>query len=80
ALVIGIDTDILFPVSEQKFIAEHITNAEYAEITSLYGHDGFLVEFDQLDTILKNYYSKNEEQGSVVLTQANQLQANNLKK
>ena len=55
-LIIGIDTDILFPVSEQKFLAENIKGADYQEITSLYGHDGFLVEFDQLDSILKQFY------------------------
>jgi homoserine O-acetyltransferase/O-succinyltransferase len=55
-LVIGIDSDILFPVSEQKFLAENIPLAKYEEIESLYGHDGFLVEFDQLDTILKHFY------------------------
>jgi homoserine O-acetyltransferase len=55
-LVVGIDSDILFPVSEQKFLAENIPGAHYQEITSLYGHDGFLVEFDQLDTILKQFY------------------------
>lgn len=57
-LVIGIDSDILFPVKEQKFLAENIPLAEYVEITSLYGHDGFLVEFDQLDSILKQFYHK----------------------
>lgn len=57
-LVVGIDSDILFPVAEQKFLAENIPNAQYAEMTSLYGHDGFLVEFDQLDTILKQFYLK----------------------
>lgn len=57
-LVVGIDTDILFPVSEQRFLAEHIRDSKYEEITSLYGHDGFLIEFEQLDTILKNFYSK----------------------
>jgi len=55
-LVVGIDTDILFPVSEQKFLAEHIPNAQYVELTSLYGHDGFLVEFEQLDTVIKQFY------------------------
>ncbi len=79
-LVIGIDTDILFPVSEQKFLAENIENAEYAEIASLYGHDGFLVEFDQLDTILKKYYNKNEVQGSALSAQADPLRVNELKK
>jgi homoserine O-acetyltransferase/O-succinyltransferase len=57
-LVIGIDSDILFPVSEQKFLAENIPQAEYVEITSLYGHDGFLVEFDQLESLLKQFYNR----------------------
>lgn len=51
--VIGISTDILFPVEEQKLIAEHIPNAEYIEISSPYGHDGFLIEFPTLTTILR---------------------------
>ncbi|TAE21038.1 MAG: homoserine O-acetyltransferase [Candidatus Kapaibacterium sp.] len=53
AFVIGISTDILFPVEEQKLIAEHIPNAEYIEISSPYGHDGFLIEFPTLTTILR---------------------------
>ncbi len=60
ALVIGIDTDILFPNTEQKFLAEHIPGALYREVTSLYGHDGFLVEFDQLDSIIKKFYHEKE--------------------
>ena len=55
-LVVAIDSDILFPVSEQKFLAENIPHAQYAELTSLYGHDGFLVEFEQLDTVIKQFY------------------------
>ena len=57
-LVISIDSDILFPPAEQKFLAEYIPHAHLEEITSLYGHDGFLVEFDQLDTILKHFYQQ----------------------
>ncbi|WP_413533453.1 homoserine O-acetyltransferase family protein [Empedobacter brevis] len=52
-LVIGISSDILFPPLEQKFIAKHIPNAKYFEIDSIYGHDGFLVELDKLNNILR---------------------------
>ncbi|MCS6967758.1 MAG: homoserine O-acetyltransferase [Cytophagales bacterium] len=55
-LVIGISSDILFPVSEQQFIAQHIPNATYSEIDSIYGHDGFLVEYDQLTRLLHSFY------------------------
>ena len=54
-LVIGIESDILFPLSEQKFIAEHIPGAKYQAIQSHYGHDGFLLEFDQIELIIKDF-------------------------
>lgn len=52
--VIGISSDILFPSKEQQFIANHIPNASYYEIDSIYGHDGFLVELDALKKVLKD--------------------------
>jgi homoserine O-acetyltransferase len=55
ACCIGLNTDILYPTDEQKFLAQHIPNAEYHEIETLYGHDGFLLEFQQLTAILKNF-------------------------
>lgn len=58
ALVIGIETDILFPVSEQRYLSEHIPNASLEIIKSIYGHDGFLVEFDQLKRVIKHYFDK----------------------
>lgn len=57
-LVIGIETDILFPLNEQRYLAENIPNASLEVIRSIYGHDGFLVEFDQLKTIIKHYFNK----------------------
>ncbi|MEL6251525.1 MAG: homoserine O-acetyltransferase [Bacteroidota bacterium] len=57
-LSIGISSDILFPPEEQKFISEYIPGAEFQEITSPYGHDGFLVETDQLAAILKEWWGK----------------------
>ena len=50
--VIGIDSDGLFPVQEQKLIASCIPGAVYHEITSKFGHDGFLLENDQLTEII----------------------------
>jgi homoserine O-acetyltransferase/O-succinyltransferase len=55
-LVIGIESDILYPVSEQKFIAENTPGAALKVISSIYGHDGFLVEFDTMKTIIKHYF------------------------
>lgn len=55
-LCIGISSDVLFPPQEQRFIAENIPTAEFREINSPYGHDGFLVETAQLATILKDWW------------------------
>ena len=54
-LIIGLKSDILFPLSEQKYLAKHIPNAKYAEIDSIYGHDGFLLEFDAIASEIKKF-------------------------
>ena len=53
--VIGIETDILFPVQEQRFLAEHIPDAFLEIIESPYGHDGFLVEYDKIAGVIKTF-------------------------
>ena len=53
SILIGIDSDQLFPTCEQKHIASCIPGAVYHEITSEFGHDGFLLENDQLTDIIK---------------------------
>ena len=57
-LVIGIESDILFPIAEQKFLAENIPGAKLEVITSSYGHDGFLVEFESMKNIIKHFFKK----------------------
>ncbi|MBC8110086.1 MAG: homoserine O-acetyltransferase [Verrucomicrobia bacterium] len=58
-LVVGISSDVLFPVEEQKFMAAHIPGAEFREIDSVYGHDGFLVENEQIITCLERFLQAN---------------------
>lgn len=56
-LVIGISSDLLFPLNEQKFLAKHIPGSEFAEIDSFYGHDGFLIETEKLTQVISNFYN-----------------------
>ena len=54
-LVIGVENDVLFPISEQQLISSHIKDAEFHPINSAYGHDGFLIETDTLTNIIGNF-------------------------
>lgn len=57
---VGIDSDILYPASEVRdWVAAYMAagaNAEYREVASLYGHDAFLIEWDQVEGILRGSY------------------------
>jgi homoserine O-acetyltransferase len=50
ALVIGVETDILFPLSQQQEIADGLraagTNVDFVPLDCPQGHDAFLVELD----------------------------------
>ena len=51
-MVIGISSDLLFPVIEQEFLARHIKQSSIEIIESSYGHDGFLLENQTLTSLL----------------------------
>lgn len=50
-LIIGIESDVLCPPTEQKRLAQHMPNAELQLIQSNYGHDGFLTESTQIELL-----------------------------
>lgn len=54
-LCISIESDMLFPPAEQLRIAEGIKNANWVQISSLYGHDGFLTETSQFTEIIESF-------------------------
>lgn len=57
-LVVGVDTDRLYPVAQQQRIASGISSAQPLEvIRSPYGHDGFLIESDQVGGLLRGLLS-----------------------
>ena len=55
ALVVAISSDILFPPEAHVPLREHIRDVEYHLIESEFGHDGFLVEHEKLNTIIQNF-------------------------
>ena len=61
ACLIGFDSDLLFPCYQQQEIAEILgeTNprACYREVATEFGHDGFLIEIEQLSDIINQFLS-----------------------
>ncbi|HEY4323351.1 MAG TPA: homoserine O-acetyltransferase [Mucilaginibacter sp.] len=55
-LVIGIKSDVLFPIEEQQYLFRHIPKSAFAEIDSFYGHDGFLIETEALTNIITSFF------------------------
>ncbi len=56
-LSVGIRSDVLCPSSEQKLIAESFAFAQFYEIDSYYGHDGFLTEGRKIKTLIEAFLS-----------------------
>lgn len=51
--VVAVDTDIIFPCDEIQKWSRDISNAQFVVVKSLFGHDGFLIEVEQLTMIFK---------------------------
>ncbi len=62
ALVIGVSTDILFPLSQQEEIAEGLRNAgaavEFVALDSPQGHDAFLVDIKNFGAAIGQFLAK----------------------
>lgn len=56
--VVCIDSDVLFPPEDGRAAAAALRKACYREIRSRFGHDGFLIENDQLTAILRPLLDK----------------------
>ncbi|MCI4671477.1 MAG: homoserine O-acetyltransferase [Bacteroidia bacterium] len=58
AIIISLDGDLLFPPEEQLFLSTYIPNSSHYLVPSLFGHDGFLVEKEAIEHILRNNLAK----------------------
>jgi homoserine O-acetyltransferase len=61
ALIIGVKTDFLFPIYQQRELAEALEardrEVEFVELNSLQGHDSFLVDMDNYRPLLEKFFA-----------------------
>lgn len=61
--IIGVDSDLFFTAKENKDTFKKLAQANstvtYGEIQSLHGHDAFLIEFNQMEELLKGVFDLN---------------------
>ncbi len=59
-LIIGVTTDFLFPIYQQRELAEGLArpgrDLEFVELNSLQGHDSFLVDMDSYRPLLARFF------------------------
>ncbi len=70
--IIGVDSDLFFTARENKETFKHLaqanSNVTYGEIQSLHGHDAFLIEFEQMQQLLKGVFDhQNKAEGIKIL-------------
>ena len=60
-MVIGVETDLLFPIDHQKRIADGLNDGnrevEFFNLPSIQGHDAFLVDMDRFRPILCDFFN-----------------------
>ncbi len=59
--MIGVETDILFPIEQQREMATELDNGKrevlFFDLPSLQGHDAFLVDMDRFRPILCDFFN-----------------------
>lgn len=52
---VGFNSDVRYPISNQQEIVKHIPNAKLHILDSIHGHDSFLIEFDAMSDVIKEF-------------------------
>ena len=59
ALIMGVETDLLFPIDQQQELAEGLKadgrDVQFARLPSLQGHDAFLVDMDRFRPVIDDF-------------------------
>ena len=55
ALVVSVSSDALYPPEEQRYLADHLPDAQYEILDCPHGHDGFLIETEDLGRMIVEF-------------------------
>ena len=59
ALIMGVETDLLFPIDQQQELADGLKadgrEVRFARLPSLQGHDSFLVDMDRFRPVIGDF-------------------------
>jgi len=55
ALVVSVSSDVLYPPAEQRYLADHLPNARYEVLETPHGHDGFLIDLEELGDLVREF-------------------------
>tara|TARA_B100002003_G_scaffold251772_1_gene297411 strand:+ start:25918 stop:27057 length:1140 start_codon:yes stop_codon:yes gene_type:complete len=62
AMLIGVESDILFPIHQQRELAEGLDvdgrQVEFIELPSIQGHDSFLVDMDRFRPVITHFFNQ----------------------
>ncbi|XP_046547209.1 LOW QUALITY PROTEIN: uncharacterized protein LOC124257240 [Haliotis rubra] len=75
AMVIGVQTDILFPIWEQRKLAQVLQAAgndvvTFYELNSMYGHDTFLLDLNGVGTAVKGFLETDMSERGILAKEA----------
>jgi len=62
-LVVAVSSDALYVPAEQRAMYEHLTDADFVEIVSEHGHDGFLIDAPLLEPHVARFRARSGERG-----------------
>ncbi|MFN1834702.1 homoserine O-acetyltransferase [Balneola sp. MJW-20] len=60
-LIVGIESDLLYPIHEQEELHKNIPDSEFKIMPSDFGHDAFLIEFETLGTYIQSFLEHHQE-------------------
>lgn len=55
SLIVSVTSDVLYPPHEQQTLAAHLPAAEYRELDTPHGHDGFLIDLEPLADLITDF-------------------------